>query len=109
MTGTSEDVQRIAAELLRQAEQAGTGGISGSHASSIVRTLQPDFKPQTYDVLTLKEFIQKYVPSLQIVGFAGLDPVYGLADQLRLPTQDAASPGADLWRPSPAQAVPAEP
>lgn len=100
MTGTLEQIQRIEAELIRRAEEAGPGkGLLGSHVGLVVRTLQPDFQPQAYGVRTLREFIERYVPSIKVIGYSGLDPIYGVPTSTSEPLpQPPSSGGYDLWR-----------
>lgn len=53
-------------------------GLRGAEAGYLVRSILPGFSPKKYGVRSLKQYIEKFVPELRIVGYSGVDPVYGL-------------------------------
>ncbi|MCP5532856.1 MAG: hypothetical protein H7A48_06765 [Akkermansiaceae bacterium] len=73
--------------------------LTGAKLGFVARQASPGFSPKASGFRTLKEYIQRFVPELVIVGYAGVDPVYGL----RSPGEEPPQP------PKPAPVASAEP
>ncbi|MCH7227342.1 hypothetical protein [Haloferula sp. A504] len=55
--------------------------LAGAKLGSVARQASPGFSPKTLGFRSLKDYIQECVPELAIVGYSGVDPVYGLKGQ----------------------------
>lgn len=101
MSGT-ENLAAIKIALIQGAEAAGpTKGLAGSRAGEIARSADLGFRPQAYEAATLREFILKHVSELHVIGYSGLDPIYGLKAWSTAPSQTFGSlvlGSIDPWR-----------
>lgn len=75
---------------------SGAGDITGAQLSRALKARLPDFNPRHYRTASLRLFIAEHVPSVVVVGRAGLDPIYRWGP---LPASRPA-PGtrANLWQ-----------
>ena len=82
MSGSqSAVVERIASSLVEAATRAGESrGLYGAEVGLIVRRICADFKPADFHVGSVREFVEKYVPGLRVVGKSDSDILYGLPD-----------------------------
>ncbi len=93
-----KDATPIARALVEKTKERGAGrGLLGSAAGNVARNVDPTFHPQQYGVRTLREFVEKFVPDLKIVGLSGPDPIYGLVDW-QAGLESATPEDFDAWR-----------
>jgi hypothetical protein len=92
MSGAApKSLNDLASSLVDTAKRAGERrGLYGAEAGELLRQLVPDFDPQNFGTSSVREFIEKHVPDLQIIGRSGSDVVYGLRDWPALPLQGRA-------------------
>lgn len=87
----------VANFLLRQLNQVDPRPLKGSELSVLARTVYPEFRPESFNCRTLREFIRKFVPEAVEFGRAGMDTTYLLrSTKERLGAETSASPGSNL-------------
>jgi hypothetical protein len=106
MAGISQSsgssVASIAEALVHEVLSAGSSrGLLGAEAGALLTRLRPAYK-QEFSVKNLREFVERHVPDLRVIGTRGGDLIYGLAEwpSLRLEDQRQAD-GRDRespWR-----------
>lgn len=98
MTDVVKNPGALAEALQEEVAKAGPEkGLRGSAAGMLLRLLEPGFDPTSYGTESLRQFIARYAPDLQVLGFSGTDPIYGLKGWAGGVPRSARGPKY-LWR-----------
>jgi hypothetical protein len=76
-----EPKEQSAARVVSLLNESATHTIRGATLRELLKHHAPDFTPEQYNCKNLRHFIYKNVPQVHPVGQAGMDQVYGLANQ----------------------------
>lgn len=92
------DVQTVIADAVR------SGPIQGSQLAQIVRSQMQDWTPQQAGARSLRDYVDRFVPGVAVVGRSGMDVIYGApteasaqAEHLSTKSVDEDEP-VNLWR-----------
>ncbi len=98
MANGSKDPRRLAEALEKAVTDAGPSkGLSGSQVGMLLRLQDPTFDPRDYGAESVKHFIARFVPQLQVIAYTGPDPIYGLPGWSVAHLARPRGP-MDLWR-----------
>ena len=92
-----DKVRDVVSDVLRTSD-----GVQGSKLASAIRKVIPSFQPSDYGARSFRDFLETHVPSVAVVGNAGMDVMYGLAstDTLQAARVARSAPGisSSFWR-----------
>lgn len=105
-TDNQQVVANIRQVLVEETQARGeTSGLLGAHAGELILSKEPSFKVSDYSCKRLKDFIERHVPELRVIGHSGSDAIYGLRAWPDLETSKrkdqpnmAARPQPSLWQ-----------
>lgn len=87
MNEKANEIQQIANALVDSTRRMGSFGLKGTAAAKVAQETLDGFSARNYGHSSLRQFIEQNVPQLRIIGRAGMDVVYGLAEQKDTPAQ----------------------
>lgn len=82
-------------------ESVREGATQGSHLAQRVRSKYPDWTPQQAGARNLRDFVERFVDGVRVVGRAGMDVIYGLSAEApgaAAPKPAGAGQDVNFWR-----------
>lgn len=90
------DVAALIVESVRE------GATQGSRLAQRVRNRYPDWTPEQADARNLRDFVERFVDGVSVVGRSGMDVIYGLSSEASGAPMHGSSrssgPDVNLWR-----------